>query len=167
MALRPIYAAATAEAASAALEAFARGPWGAKFPTVVASWRRAWTHVIPFFAFPPDVRRIIYTTNALESVHAQLRKIIKTRGHFPTDEAATKLIWLARRNITRKWARGRSIGKRDASVCDPLRRSLRRPPDVACERWTLPSLWTHRTRLTATWKPQRTRFPTAPTRIID
>ena len=63
-------------------------------------------HVIPFFAFPPEVRRVIYTTNALESVHAQLRKIIKTRGHFPNDEAATKLIWLALRNITAKWERG-------------------------------------------------------------
>ena len=78
---------------------------GPKFPTVVASWRRAWTQVIPFFAFPPEVRRLIYTTNALESVHAQLRKIIKTRGHFPNDEAATKLIWLALRNITAKWQR--------------------------------------------------------------
>lgn len=105
MALRPIYAAASADLADAALDAFARGPWGLKFPTVVASWRRAWMHVIPFFAFPPDVRRLIYTTNALESVHAQLRKIIKTRGHFPTDEAATKLIWLALRNITAKWER--------------------------------------------------------------
>lgn len=106
MALRPIYTAPNADAASAALEDFARGPWGTKCPTVVDSWRRAWTHVIPFFAFPPEVRRIIYTTNALESVHAQLRKIIKTRGHFPNDEAATKLIWLALRNITAKWARG-------------------------------------------------------------
>ena len=105
-ALRPIYTAPSADAASAALEDFARGPWGTKFPTVVDSWRRAWTHVIPFFAFPPEVRRILYTTNALESVHAQLRKIIKTRGHFPNDEAATKLIWLALRNITAKWARG-------------------------------------------------------------
>jgi transposase-like protein len=105
-ALRSIYTAPSAEAASAALEAFARGPWGTKFPTVVASWRRAWTHVIPFFAFPPDVRRVLYTTNALESVHAQLRKIIKTRGHFPNDDAATKLIWLALRNITAKWERG-------------------------------------------------------------
>jgi len=105
-ALRPIYTAPSAEAASAALDDFARGPWGTKFPTVVASWRRAWTQVIPFFAFPPDVRRVIYTTNALESVNAQVRKIIKTRGHFPTDEAATKLIWLALRNITAKWARG-------------------------------------------------------------
>jgi len=104
-ALRVIYAAPSAEAAAEALDAFERGPWGTKFPTVVASWRRAWTHVIPFFAFPPEVRRVIYTTNALESVHGQLRKIIKTRGHFPTDEAATKLIWLALRNITAKWER--------------------------------------------------------------
>ena len=105
-ALRPIYTAPSAEAASTALDAFERGPWGKKFPTVLASWRRAWMQVIPFYAFPPEVRRIIYTTNALESVHAQLRKIIKTRGHFPNDEAATKLIWLALRNITAKWERG-------------------------------------------------------------
>ena len=102
-ALRPIYAAPHAEAALAALDTFATSPWGVRFPTVVASWRRAWTHVIPFFAFPPDVRRVIYTTNALESVHARVRKIIKTRGHFPTDDAATKLIWLALRNITAEW----------------------------------------------------------------
>jgi putative transposase len=104
-ALRPIYAAPSAEAAAAALDDFERSPWGVKFPTVVASWRRAWAQVIPFFAFPPDVRRLIYTTNSLESVHAQLRKIIKTRGHFPTDEAAVKLLWLALRNITAKWER--------------------------------------------------------------
>jgi putative transposase len=102
-ALRPIYAAPHAEAALVALDTFATSSWGVRFPTVVASWRRAWTHVIPFFAFPPDVRRVIYTTNALESVHARVRKIIKTRGHFPTDEAATKLIWLALRNITAEW----------------------------------------------------------------
>ena len=105
-ALRLIYTAVSADAARVELDAFERGPWGTKFPTVVASWRRVWTHVIPFFAFPPDVRRVIYTTNALESVHAQLRKILKTRGHFPTDEAATKLIWLALRNITAKWEQG-------------------------------------------------------------
>ena len=70
---------------------------------MVAAWRRAWTHVIPFFAFPPEVRRVIYTTNGLERVHAQLRKIIKTRGHFPTDDAATKLLCLALQNITRQW----------------------------------------------------------------
>jgi putative transposase len=105
-ALRAIYTAPSAEGAGAALDAFERGPWGAKFPTVVAAWRRVWSHVIPFFAFPPEIRRVIYTTNALESVHAQLRKIIKTRGHFPNDDAATKLIWLALRNITAKWERG-------------------------------------------------------------
>jgi putative transposase len=103
VALRPIYTAASAEAASAALETFAIGPWGTRLPPVVTSWRRAWTHIIPFFAFPPEIRRVIYTTNALESVHARLRKILKTRGHFPNDEAATKLIWLALRNITATW----------------------------------------------------------------
>jgi transposase-like protein len=106
VALRTIYRAPSADAAGAALDAFERGPWGQKFPTVVAAWRRAWTHIIPFFAFPPEVRRVLYTTNALESVHAQLRKIIKSRGHFPNDEAATKLLWLALRNITAKWDRG-------------------------------------------------------------
>jgi transposase-like protein len=60
--------------------------WGQRFPTIVAAWRRAWPRVILFFAFPPEIRRVIYTTNALERVHARLRKIIKTRGHFPTDE---------------------------------------------------------------------------------
>jgi putative transposase len=105
-ALRPIYTAVSADAALLALDAFEGGPWGVRFPTVVAAWRRVWTHVIPFFAFPPEVRRVIYTTNALESVHSQLRKIIKTRGHFPTDEAATKLMWLALRNITATWVRG-------------------------------------------------------------
>jgi putative transposase len=104
-ALRPIYTAASADAAGIALDTFAEGRWGLQFPTVVASWRRAWTQVIPFFAFPPEVRRVIYTTNALESVNARVRKIIKTRGHFPNDEAATKLIWLALRNITAAWAR--------------------------------------------------------------
>jgi putative transposase len=98
-ALKPIYAAASAEAAQAALEAFETGPWGRKYPTIAQSWRRAWEHVIPFFAFPPEVRRVIYTTNAIESLHMQLRKIIKTRGHFPSDEAAIKLMWLALRNI--------------------------------------------------------------------
>ena len=104
-AIKPIYKAASAEAALAELDAFEDGPWGQKFPTVVASWRRAWAHVIPFFAFPPAIRKVIYTTNAIESVNAQLRKIIKTRGHFPSDDAASKLIWLALRNITADWSR--------------------------------------------------------------
>jgi putative transposase len=104
-ALRPIYTAPSAEAAAAELDAFERGDWGRKFPTVVAAWRRAWDRVIPFFAFAPEVRRVLYTTNAIESLHARLRKIIKTRGHFPSDDAATKLIWLALRNITDDWGR--------------------------------------------------------------
>jgi transposase-like protein len=105
MALREIYTAPSADAAMTALDAFERGPWGTRFPTVVASWRRAWAHVIPFFAFPPEIRRVIYTTNALESLNARVRKIIKTRGHFPNDDAATKLIWLALRNISAAWSR--------------------------------------------------------------
>ena len=102
-ALKTIYGAPTEEAALAAREAFEASTLGQRFPTVTAAWRRAWTQVIPFFAFPPTIRRVLYTTNVLENVHRQLRKIIKTRGHFPTDEAATKLLWLALRNITLKW----------------------------------------------------------------
>jgi len=100
-ALKPIYTAPSAEAAAIALDEFEASAWGQRFPTVVAAWRRAWDRVIPFFAFPPAVRKLIYTTNAIESLHSQLRKIIKTRGHFPSDDAATKLIWLALRNIGR------------------------------------------------------------------
>ena len=104
-ALKPIYTAPSAEAAATELDAFEAGPWGQRFPTVVATWRRAWDRVIPFFAFSPEVRRVIYTTNAIESLHSRLRKIIKTRGHFPSDDAATKLLWLALRNITTDWSR--------------------------------------------------------------
>lgn len=106
-ALKPIYTAPSAEAAERALDEFEASAWGQRFPTVVASWRRAWDRVIPFFAFSPAVRKLIYTTNAIESLHSQLRKIIKTRGHFPSDDAATKLIWLALRNIGRDG--GRSV----------------------------------------------------------
>jgi transposase-like protein len=104
-ALRPIYAAASEPAALQALEAFAEGPWGAKYPTIVQSWRRAWENVTPFFVFPPEIRRVVYTTNAIESLNMQLRKIIKTRGHFPNDEAAIKLLWLALRNVLAKSVR--------------------------------------------------------------
>ena len=104
-AIKPIYTAPSAEAAEAELTDFEQGSWGQKYPTVSASWRRAWDQVIPFFAFPPSVRKVIYTTNAIESVNARLRKIIKTRGHFPSDDAATTLIWLALRNITSEWSR--------------------------------------------------------------
>jgi transposase-like protein len=101
--LKTIYRAQDAEAARHALDAFDAGAWGQKYPPIAASWRRHWAEVIPFFAYPPEVRKIIYTTNAIESLHMQLRKIIKTRGHFPNDEAATKLIYLALRNITKEW----------------------------------------------------------------
>lgn len=104
-AIKPIYTAVSAEAAESELNAFEAGPWGQKFPTVVGAWRRAWDKAIPFFAFPPEVQRVIYTTDTIESVNARLRKIIKTRGHFPSDDAATKLIWLALRNITEDWGR--------------------------------------------------------------
>jgi putative transposase len=104
-AIKPIYTAPSAEAALAELDHFAQGPWGEKFPTVTAAWRRAWDRVIPFFAFPRSIRKVIYTTNAIESVNARLRKIIKTRGHFPNDDAASKLIWLALHNITANWGR--------------------------------------------------------------
>jgi putative transposase len=104
-AMRPIYAAASSEAAASELDSFEQGPWGQKYPAVTASWRRRWEEVIPFFAFSPEVRKIIYTTNAIESLHSQVRKAIRNKGHFPGDEAATKLIYLALRNITRKWKR--------------------------------------------------------------
>jgi transposase-like protein len=103
LALKAIYSAPSAEAALGELDAFEQGDWGRRFPTVVGAWRRAWDKVIPFFAFPPAVRKVVYTTNAIESINARLRKIIKTRGHFPSDDAASKLIWLALRNITADW----------------------------------------------------------------
>ena len=102
-ALKLIYRAESAEMAAQRLAEFESGQWGRKYPTIAASWRRAWEQVIPFFAYPPQVRKIIYTTNAIESLNMRLRKIIKTRGHFPSDEAATKLLYLALRNITTKW----------------------------------------------------------------
>jgi transposase-like protein len=104
-ALRPIYAAASEQAARQALQEFADGPWGTRYPTIVQSWQRAWEHVTPFFVFPPEIRRVVYTTNAIESLNMQLRKIIKTRGHFPNDEAAIKLLWLALRNVLAKSVR--------------------------------------------------------------
>jgi transposase-like protein len=99
-ALREVYRAETAEAAQGRLESFAAGVWGQKYPTIAPLWRRHWEHIIPFLAYPQEVRQVIYTTNALESLHMRLRKIIKNRGHFPNDEAATKLLYLALRNIT-------------------------------------------------------------------
>ncbi len=100
--LRKVYGAPTEDAALVALDEFDT-VWGKTHPTVVASWRNNWERVRPFFAFPIEVRRIIYTTNAIESLNYQLRKIIKSKGHFPSDEAATKLLYLALRNAEKKW----------------------------------------------------------------
>jgi putative transposase len=102
-ALKPIYQAATADAALVALEGFEAGPWGKKYPAIAPLWRRQWEQVIPFFAFPPEVRRIIYTTNAIESLNSTLRTAIRSRGHFPTDEAAIKLLYLVLRGVSKNW----------------------------------------------------------------
>lgn len=100
--LRPIYQAATEDAALEALMAF-DDRWGARYPMIAELWRTHWERFIPFFAFPAEIRRIIYTTNSIEAVNRQLRKIIKTRGHFPTEDAALKLLWLALMRAERKW----------------------------------------------------------------
>ena len=100
--LKAIYQAATAEEAADRLEELA-AEWEQKYPAIAASWRRNWEQIIPMFAYPQEVRRVLYTTNAIESLHAQVRKVIKNRGHFPNDQAAAKLIYLALRNIEKQW----------------------------------------------------------------
>ena len=102
-ALKGIYRAKNAEAGKAALQDFAEGPWGRKYPAIVQSWRRNWTEVIPFFAFPDEVRRMIYTTNAIEALNAKLRRAVRARGHFPTDEAALKLLFLVLNMAQKEW----------------------------------------------------------------
>ena len=107
-ALRPIYTAANEDAALAALAEFADSTLGRKYPAAVATWENAWDRFTPFLAFGPALRKVIYTTNSIESLNYQLRKIIKNRGHFPNDAAAVKLLWLAIRNIEDKRARQRA-----------------------------------------------------------
>src|SRR5881227_2919133 len=102
--LKPIYTASDVDSAQEALERFDQ-KWGQQLPPVVKAWRDNWEYVIPFMAFPPDVRRVVYTTNLIEALNRQLRKSIKTKGHFPTEEAARKLIYLAITNATPKWTR--------------------------------------------------------------
>ena len=99
---RAIYRAETAEMAEQRLGDF-EVEWAKKYPAIGPAWRRAWNEVVPFFAYPPQIRKMIYTTNAIESLHRGLRKIIKTRGSFPSDEAATKLLYLALRNLGVHW----------------------------------------------------------------
>jgi putative transposase len=100
--LRTIYTAVTAEAAEQQLELFA-GRWDATHPTISQIWRRNWAHVTPFFAFSAEIRKVIYTTNAVESLHMTLRKVIKTRAAFPNEQAAFKLLYLALQNVAKKW----------------------------------------------------------------
>ena len=103
LALKPIYRARTADEARQILEDFATGSWGQKYPMIAESWKRNWEHVIPFFDFPEEIRKLIYTTNAIEALHSRIRKSVQVRGHFPSDEAATKLIYLVLRNVSAKW----------------------------------------------------------------
>jgi putative transposase len=108
--LKPIYTAIDADAAWAALEAFDE-KWGERFPPITKAWQDAWEHVIPFLAFGPEVRRVIYTTNAIEALNRQLRKAVKTKGHFPSEDAARKLIYLAIQNAVPQWTRTRAWTK--------------------------------------------------------
>jgi putative transposase len=102
-ALKDIYRAVDAEAALAALEAFENSDWGRKYPAIGQIWRRAWTEVVPFYAFPTEVRRILYTTNAIESLNAKLRRAVRARGHFPNDDAALKLLFLVLNRAEKEW----------------------------------------------------------------
>ena len=108
--LKPIYTAGDPDAALLALEAFEE-KWGKQLPVIGQAWRDAWEHVTPFMAFEPEVRRVIYTTNAIEALNRQLRKAVKTKGHFPTEDAARKLIYLAIQNAAPQWTRTRGWTK--------------------------------------------------------
>jgi putative transposase len=102
-ALKDVYHAVDAAAGEAALAAFEDGPWGRKYPAIGPSWRRAWGEVVPFYAFPAEVRRLVYTTNAIEALNSKLRRAVRARGHFPTDEAAMKLLFLVLNRTEREW----------------------------------------------------------------
>jgi putative transposase len=106
-ALRPIYSAANADQALIELERF-DSEWGERYPPTVAAWRASWEHVVPFLALPDELRKAVYTTNTIEGLHRQIRKAIKTRGHFPDEQAATKLIYLAIMRADHKWRRHRT-----------------------------------------------------------
>ena len=102
-ALKEVYRAADAGAAEAALAAFEEGSWGRRYPAIGPSWRRAWDEVVPFYAFPAEVRRLLYTTNAIEALNSKLRRAVRARGHFPTDEAALKLLFLVLNRAEKEW----------------------------------------------------------------
>jgi transposase-like protein len=102
-ALKGIYRAVDAKAAEAALSAFEASEWGLRYPAIGQSWRRVWAEVIPFFAFPEAVRKILYTTNAIEALNSKLRRAVRARGHFPSDDAATKLLYLILNRSEKEW----------------------------------------------------------------
>jgi len=104
-ALKAIYKARDAEAGKQALDDFDQGPWGQRYPAIAQSWRRNWSYVVPFFAFPESVRRMIYTTNAIEALNSKLRRAVRTRGHFPNDDAAMKLLYLVLNHAAEDWKR--------------------------------------------------------------
>jgi putative transposase len=100
--LKTIYQSPTIDQAEANLNAFAN-KWDGSHPTIAKSWRNNWERIIPLFSYPPEIRKAIYTTNAIESLNMSLRKVTKNRGSFPNDEAMTKLLYLAMKNISKKW----------------------------------------------------------------
>jgi putative transposase len=117
--LKAIYRAKDADDGEKALSDFEASEWGRKYPAIGQSWRRAWNEVVPFFAFHPDVRRLIYTTNAIEALNSKLRRAVRARGHFPTDEAATKLLFLVLNRSEKEWtmpAREWSIAKAQFAI---------------------------------------------------
>ena len=122
-ALKEVYRAV--DAAEKPLSAFEAGPWGTRYPAIGQSWRRAWTKVIPFFAFPDDVRRIVYTTNAIEALNSKLCRAVRARGHFPNDEAATKLLYLILHRSEKEWENAATLVDHGQG---PVRRHLRRTP---------------------------------------
>jgi len=111
-ALRAIYRAPNAEAAQKALDDFEQGPWGSRYPAIALGWWRNWDLVIPFFAFPEGVRRIVYTTNAIEALNSKLRRAVRTRGHFPSDEAALKLLYFVLNHAATEWKRRNGNARR-------------------------------------------------------
>jgi putative transposase len=138
--LRPIYTAIDADQALHALEAFEE-KWGKQLPVIGQAWRAAWEHVTPFMAFEREVRRVIYTTNAIEALNRQLRKAIKTKGHFPSEDAARKLIYLAIGNAVPQWTRTRGWTGA-ARVQDSLRRpTTKLTTKPAYTDRTTPSNW--------------------------
>ena len=115
-ALRPIYTAESVDAAAEALDAF-EDEWGKRYPAIVRLWRDSWEVFTPFLAYPPEIRRVVYTTNMIESINYQLRKVTKTRGHFPTEKAALKLLCLATRNITTERGGASGTGTQGWKAC--------------------------------------------------